>query len=309
MFSFVLAPEHERLRQIWLVGCGAMGGALLGRWIESGLPASAVTVVDPNPSGLPQGFSGHVVPDAISACGPSPDPSLVVLGVKPQMVAQLAPGLGRLLRPPPLVVSMMAGVRIDTLAGHFQGAPIVRIMPNTPARIGRGVTAALARNASDSDLAAARWLIDAVGASVWLDDETQFDAVTAVSGSGPAYVFRFIEALTAAAEGAGLPPAIAAELAIETVAGAAELARQSAQSPAELRQQVTSPNGTTQAGLAMLDGDGLLTSLLRSTVRAAAERSRVLAEAAAAPQAGAGPQAAPQAGAGPAPARLAAKAV
>ncbi len=277
MFNFVLAPDHPRLSRVWLVGCGAMGGSLLGRWLESGLPANAVTVVDPSPTGLPAGFSGAVVPDAISACGPAADPTLVVLGIKPQILPQMAPGLGRLLRPPPLILSMLAGVRSDTLAAFFPGAPIVRIMPNTPARIGRGVTALFANGAEAADIDASNWLMEAAGTALWLDDESKFDAVTAVSGSGPAFLFRFIEALATAAEAAGLEPGMAQRLALETVAGAAELAHQSDVSPAMLRQQVTSPNGTTQAGLDMLDGDGLLSSLLRSTVRAAAERSRALA--------------------------------
>ena len=277
MFNFVLAPDHPRLSRIWLVGCGAMGGALLGRWLESGLPPEAVTVVDPSPTGLPAGFSGAVVSDAISACGPAADPTLVVLGIKPQLLPQLAPGLGRLLRPPPLMLSMLAGVRTNTLAAFFPGAPIVRIMPNTPARIGRGVTALFANGTSADDVKATDWLMEAVGTTLWLEDESKFDAVTAVSGSGPAFLFRFVEALAGAAESAGLDADVAQKLALETVAGAAELARQADVSPAVLRQQVTSPNGTTQAGLDMLDGDGLLSSLLRSTVRAAAERSRALA--------------------------------
>ena len=277
MFNFVLAPDHERLRRVWLVGCGAMGGALLGRWLESGLPAESITVVDPAPTGVPEGFTGAVVPDAISACGPAADPTLMVLGIKPQLLPQLAPGLGRLLRPPPLILSMLAGVRTNTLGAFFPGAPLIRIMPNTPARIGRGVTALYASNVDKADIAAANWLMEAAGTALWLEDESKFDAVTAVSGSGPAFLFRFVEALAGAAESAGLEPEMAQQLALQTVAGAAELARQSDVSPAVLRQQVTSPNGTTQAGLDMLDGDGLLSSLLRSTVRAAAERSRTLA--------------------------------
>lgn len=288
MFNFVLAPDIERLRRVWLVGCGAMGGALLGRWLETGLSPDAITVVDPAPTGLPAGFTGTVVPDAISACGPAADPTLMVLGIKPQLLPQLAPGLGRLLRPPPLILSMLAGVRTNTLATFFPGAPVIRIMPNTPARIGRGVTALFANNADPDDIAAANWLMEAVGTTLWLEDESKFDAVTAVSGSGPAFLFRFVEALAGAAESVGLEPAMAQGLALQTVAGAAELARQSDVSPTILRQQVTSPNGTTQAGLDMLDGDGLLSSLLRSTVRAAAERSRALAAQADAMADGAG---------------------
>lgn len=277
MFSFVPEPDHDRLRQIWVVGCGAMAGALLQRWLQSGLPDEAVTVIDPTPAGLPAGFRGAVVADAISACGHAPDPSLVVLGVKPQILPRLAPGLGRLLRPPPLILSMLAGVRTQTISAFFPQAPVIRIMPNMPARIGRGVTAMFASGASGADIGAANWLMESAGAVQWLEDEALFDAVTAVSGSGPAFLFRFIEAFAAAAEAAGLDADTARFLAVETVAGAAELAHRSGELPAVLRQQVTSPNGTTQAGLEMLDGDGLLSSLLRTTVKAAADRSRVLA--------------------------------
>jgi pyrroline-5-carboxylate reductase len=291
MFNFVLAPEHAALARVWLVGCGAMGGALLARWVESGLPAAQVTVVDPDPHGLPGGFAGTVVPDAISAWGHAPEPTLVVLGIKPQLLPRLAPGLSRLLQPAPLILSMLAGVRTDTLAALFPAAPIVRIMPNTPARIGRGSTAMFGKDMSAADKAAAQWLLEQAGSVIWLPSEQGFDAVTAVSGSGPAYVFRFMEALAAAAEAAGLPADIALALAVETVGGAAELARTTGTHPAVLREQVTSPNGTTAAGLEMLDGDGLLTSLMRTTVKAAADRSKALAAAAEA-EAGAGSSAA-----------------
>lgn len=285
MFNFVLtpdqaAPDHAALSRAWLVGCGAMGGALLARWIESGLPAAQVTVIDPDPRGLPAGFAGTVVPDAVSAWAHAPDPTLLVLGIKPQLLPRLGPGLARLVQPAPLLLSMLAGVRIDTLATLFPGAPVVRVMPNTPARIGRGVTALFACNASAEDKAAAAWLMEQAGSVHWLQREEDFDAVTAVSGSGPAYLFRFTEALAAAAEAQGLSPELALKLAVETVAGAAELARQSGVHPAELREQVTSPNGTTAAGLEQLDGDGLLSSLIRTTVKAATDRSRELAAAA-----------------------------
>lgn len=294
MFSFVLAPDHPALARVWLVGCGAMGGALLARWIESSLPAAQVTVIDPDPRGLPPGFAGAVVPDAVSAWAHAPDPTLLVLGIKPQLLPRLGPGLARLIQPAPLLLSMLAGVRTDALAALFPGAPLIRLMPNTPSRIGRGVTALFARNASAADKAAAVWLMEQAGSVLWLDTEDSFDAVTAVSGSGPAYVFRFMEALAAAAEAQGLPPQVALQLAVETVAGAAELARQSGIHPSLLREQVTSPNGTTAAGLERLDGDGLLSSLIRTTVKAATDRSRTLASAAQADIAPASAPAAPQ---------------
>ncbi len=280
--TFKLTRDHPVLERVWILGCGAMGGTLLGRWLMAGLDPQSVTIIDPSPAGLPADFKGRVVPDAVSArAAAGAGPTLLVLGIKPQSLPDaaqdIAAGVGDA---EPLLVSMLAGVRTASLGQALPGARIVRIMPNLPARIGRGATAMFAAGATDEDKAAANWLLGATGWALWLDDESRFDAVTALSGSGPAYVFRFIEALAGAGEAAGLDPETAARLALETVAGAAELAATSAASPAELRQQVTSPNGTTQAGLDVLDGDGALSSLLRATVRAAAERSRALAAAA-----------------------------
>jgi pyrroline-5-carboxylate reductase len=262
---------------LWLVGCGAMGGSLLARWLEAGLDPATVVVVDPEPRGLPPGFGGAVV--ALPADAPEP-PALLVLGVKPQQLPLVAPPLREAIGRGPLLVSMLAGVRTATLAQMLPGARVARIMPNLPARIGRGVTALYAAGLAEADAARVEWLARAAGAAVWLDDEQRFDVVTAVSGSGPAFLFRFIEALAGAAEAAGLERDMAAELALETVTGAAALVQATGVPPAQLRQQVTSPNGTTQAGLDVLDGDGALSSLLRATIRAAAERARALALAA-----------------------------
>jgi pyrroline-5-carboxylate reductase len=283
MFTFVLAPEHARLERLWLVGCGAMGGALLARWLAAGLPAERVTVVDPAPRGLPAGFQGRVLPDALAAFAESPDPTTVVLGIKPQALGGLAPGLGRLLGPGPLIVSMLAGIPTATLAGHFPGAPIIRMMPNLPARVGEGVTAWVQQGASKADVAAAGWLMAAAGSVHELADEALFDAVTALSGSGPAYLFRMIEALGAAGAAVGLPSDLADRLALETVAGAAALARAADVPPAELRRQVTSPGGTTEAGLAVLDGADALSALVEGAVRAAARRSAELSQPASSP--------------------------
>ncbi len=278
MFSFVLAPEHPRLQRIWLVGCGVMAGALLERWLESGLPASAVTIVDPSPRALPHGFEGFVAPDAVSAWSVAPDPTLVVLGIKPQQLGRLAPGLARLLHPAPVIVSMLAGVSTATLRSLFPGAPLARIMPNTPARVGRGITALLCSGLSAADRAAIDWLMDCAGEVLAIDDEDLFAAVTALSGSGPAYVFRMIEALEAAGVAAGLPRAAAARLARATLTGAAGLADADPRALGELRCDVTSPGGTTEAGVAVLDaGDGL-DHVMKRAVAAATARARALAE-------------------------------
>ncbi len=266
------------LSHLWLVGCGAMGGALAARWMEAGLPPESLSVIDPSPTALPAALSHRLFADAASV---DTAPTLVVLAVKPQMVVTVAAGLRAALGDgAPMVLSMLAGVRVPVLGQLFPGSAIVRIMPNTPARIGRGVTALYGPALAAEDRATVDGLLKAAGTTLWLEDEQKFDAVTALSGSGPAFLFRFVEAMTGAGEAAGLEPETSALLAMETVVGAALLMAQSNESPAALRASVTSPNGTTQAGLDVLDGDGALSSLLRQTVRAAAERSRVLAAAA-----------------------------
>lgn len=261
----------DRIGPLWVVGCGNMGGALLKRWLACGLEAGSVTVIDPAPRDVPDGVAASAsVPEA------GDPPHVVLLAIKPQALADVA----ERLRPRiggALVISILAGVEVATLR-RLLSPRVVRAMPNTPAQIGQGTTALHGGGAEDREIAGA--LMAATGAVHWLDDESLFDAVTGVSGSGPAYVFRFIEALAAAATAAGLPPATASALALETVTGAAALAARGGASPAELRAQVTSPKGTTAAGLAVLDGEGALTALLAATVAAAARRSRELASAA-----------------------------
>ena len=243
---------------IWLLGCGNMGGALLGRWRAEDM--GPVAVIDPAVAG------GDVLPNG--------RPDVLVLAVKPQVwrqaVAPLADRIGAMT----LVVSVMAGVKTADLATVFPGSAVIRTMPNTPAGIGAGVTA-LFTTAGDLAEGAAEALFSAAGSTVWLSDENDFDAVTAVSGSGPAYVFAFIEALAAAGEAAGLDAGLAARLARATVTGAAALAAADASvSAAEFRRRVTSPGGTTAAGLAVLVPG--LAPLVTDTVAAAAARSRAL---------------------------------
>lgn len=274
------SESAARLARIWVVGCGQMAGALVDCWCRQGLPAAALLAIDPAPRALPAGLA--VVPTLAEAATRLPDPTLLVLGVKPQVVAEvgrawaaLGSATGR-----PLLLSMLAGVRVQTLAGLFPGLAIARIMPNLPARVGAGVTALYAPALALADRAAIDWLLAAAGTVVTLEDEARFDAVTALSGSGPAFLYRFIEALGGAGEAAGLDHTTAQTLARRTVEGAAALLAATSATPAELRQQVTSPHGTTEAGLDVLDGSGALSALMRATVRAAAERARALAAAA-----------------------------
>lgn len=259
----------DRIGPLWLVGCGHMGGALLDRWLACGLDAGSITVIDPNPRSAPPGIRVVGTPqDAGEA------PNVVLLAIKPQLLADVAAQLSDYLAHQPLVISILAGAETATIR-RLLSPRVVRAMPNMPVRIGQGVTVLFGEPGSDREVAAA--LMAAVGQVHWIDDEQLFDAVTGVSGSGPAYLFNFIEALAAAGAAAGLPAELARQLALDTVAGAAALAASGEASPAELRAQVTSPNGTTAAALAVLDGDGGLTRLLSDTVAAAARRSRELA--------------------------------
>jgi pyrroline-5-carboxylate reductase len=264
------------LDRLWLVGCGAMGSALLCRWLEAGIAPEQAAIIDPAPRGqLPDGVRIFATPAEASAQAPLP--TTVVLAVKPQQLLQVAGSLQPWLVHSPLLVTMLAGVRSATLSSLFPGARIARIMPNTPARIGMGITVAHGPGLDAGDSEAVAFLCRAAGELLWMEEEARFDAVTALSGSGPAYLFRFVEALAGAGEAAGLDAASAMALARATVTGAAALAAETDTPIAQLRQQVTSAGGTTEAGLDVLDGDGALSALMRATVRAAAERSRTLA--------------------------------
>jgi pyrroline-5-carboxylate reductase len=263
-------------RGLVLLGCGKMGSAMLRGWLDRGLDPARVWVIEPAPSDWLRGIRGiHLnagVPEA---------PAVLLVAVKPQMMGAALPGAARLGGGRTVVVSVAAGTpiaRFEEVMGT--GTPVVRAMPNTPAAIGRGITA-LVGNAqvTDAQMAMAEALLAAVGQTVRLDDEGQMDAVTAVSGSGPAYVFHLIETLAAAGEAEGLPPEMAMHLARTTVAGAGALAEAADETPAQLRVNVTSPNGTTQAALEVLmDEEAGFPALLRRAVRAAADRSRELAK-------------------------------
>ncbi|WP_425101701.1 pyrroline-5-carboxylate reductase [Tropicibacter sp. S64] len=257
-----------------LLGCGKMGSAMLAGWLARGLPPASVWVLDPKPSDWVLAQGVHVndgVPDA---------PAVVLLAVKPQMMGDALPVLAALGNGDTLFVSIAAGTTIATLeAALGSETPIVRSMPNTPAAVGQGITAICgnARTSADQlDLTEA--LLTAIGGVVRLDGEHQMDAVTGLSGSGPAYVFHMIECMAKAGEAQGLAPDLAMQLAKATVAGAGALAMQAEEDPAQLRVNVTSPNGTTQAGLAVLmDETTGLPPLIAQTVAAATNRSKELA--------------------------------
>ncbi len=261
-------------RGLVLLGCGKMGSAMLEGWLARGLPAASVHVMDPRPS-------DWVRAQGVTLNGDLPeDPAIVLIAVKPQMMAEALPTLIPYGNGSTLFLSVAAGVTIasyETSLGNE--TPIVRAMPNTPAAIGQGITAIIGNARADAtQMDQAEELLRAVGDVVRLNDEAQIDAVTGVSGSGPAYVFHMIECLAAAGEARGLAPDLAMRLAKATVAGAGALAMQAGEDPAQLRRNVTSPNGTTQAGLEVLmNEDSGLAPLIRDTVAAAADRSRELA--------------------------------
>ncbi|MTH76211.1 pyrroline-5-carboxylate reductase [Paracoccus aestuariivivens] len=258
-------------RGLVLIGCGRMGGALLNGWLKNGLLASAVHVVDPNPR-------PELSDMGISVNGELPQaPAVLVIAVKPQMMAGVLPTLSG-YGADTLVLSVAAGVTIAAYEAAFPTSPIVRSMPNTPAAIGQGITAIIGNGkAGASEMALAEALLSAVGRVVRLDGEDQMDAVTALSGSGPAYVFHMIEAMAAAGVAEGLSPEVSLALARATVAGAGALAVHDDEAPAKLRENVTSPGGTTAAGLVeLMDSERGLPPLMRRTIAAAAARGREL---------------------------------
>ncbi len=268
-----------------LVGCGKMGGAMLDGWLASGI-ASRVAVVER--AVLPDALTNN--PRVVAASGPDTLPAgfvpdVVVLAVKPQVMDEALPAYRALVRPGTVFLSIAAGKTIAyfeaALGGGAggEGAAIVRSMPNTPAAIGRGMTVAVPNaRVTAAQTALCDALLRAVGDVAWIDDETLLDPVTAVSGSGPAYVFLLVEALAKAGEESGLPADLAMRLARATVSGAGELLNQSPQAAADLRKAVTSPNGTTQAALEVLmAGDGLQ-PVMTAAIAAATRRSKELAK-------------------------------
>ncbi len=260
-----------------LVGAGKMGGAMLEGWFSLGLDPQNVVVIEPKPADdivalSMKGVALNPPPGAISNIG------TVVLAVKPQVAADVMPAAAGLTGAGTLVLSIMAGKTLGFLQNALPNAAIVRAMPNTPAAIGRGVTVAVPNAAVTADQKRrAHALLAASGTVEWIGDEGLMDAVTAVSGSGPAYVFLLAETLARAGVEAGLPEDLAVRLARETVAGAGELLFRSTLDAETLRRNVTSPGGTTAAALDVLMADDGLGPLMRQAVAAATRRSRELA--------------------------------
>lgn len=260
-------------RGIVLLGCGKMGGAMLEGWLSRGLPPSKVTVLEPSPTERLLTLVGEGLSLNPYSLG---EADVCLLAVKPQFMGEAVPAVAMLNESDTLFVSIAAGLTIGWFEAALGPAAIVRSMPNTPAAVGQGITALSANAAAgEAGLTMAEALLSAIGETVRLEHEGQMDAVTGVSGSGPAYVFHMIEALATAGEAEGLSPQLAMTLARATVAGAGALAAASPEAASQLRVNVTSPGGTTAEGLAVLMPE--LPDLMTRTVGAAAARSRELA--------------------------------
>ncbi|MBO0343833.1 pyrroline-5-carboxylate reductase [Roseibium sp. CAU 1637] len=268
----------NKQRPFLLVGAGRMGGAMLAGWIKQGVDPASILVSDPQPAPEMAAFLsdkgiGHVtsVPEGL-------EPAIILVAVKPQLMSKVLPGLKSVVKSDTVILSVAAGTPISVFETAFGQVPVARAMPNTPAMVGRGITAVYP---TDRVTKAQKETIDellaAVGKVVWLDNEDQIDSVTAVSGSGPAYVFWMAECMAEAGKALGLSNEVARALADATVSGAGELMHQSDDTPTTLRQNVTSPNGTTAAALEVLMAEDGLKPLMQKAAEAAQRRARELA--------------------------------
>ncbi|WP_137130310.1 pyrroline-5-carboxylate reductase [Rhizobium sp. FY34] len=260
-----------------LVGAGNMGGAMLSGWLKSGVAGASILVLDPAPSdAMKANLAENGVRHAVAAPADT-KASILFLAVKPQVMDAVLPDLKALVGPRTVVVSVAAGKTLAFLAGHLGQAAMVRAMPNTPAMIGRGVTGAYANGeVTEDQRATVHDLLKVSGPVEWVASEADIDAVTAVSGSGPAYVFYLVECMAEAGRKLGLPADLAMRLARETVAGAGELLHQSSDAASRLRQNVTSPGGTTAAALAVLMAEGGMQPLFDDAIAAARQRAQEL---------------------------------
>ncbi len=266
------------MTRVLLVGCGKMGSAMLAGWLERGIDPAGIVVVEPGTAAR-DAFAprGVTVVDAAGAIDRAFQPDVVVLAVKPQVMADVAPAYARFTSG--VFLSIAAGKKLDFFEGLWGDTAIVRAMPNTPAAVQAGITVCVANARVDAARrAACQILLESVGEVAWIEDEALMDAVTAVSGSGPAYVFLLAEVMAKAGAAAGLPAELATRLARATVWGAGQLLNQSPETSEQLRVNVTSPGGTTAAALAVLmrDGSGFA-ELMTEAVAAATRRGKELA--------------------------------
>ena len=264
-------------KQLLIIGCGNMGGAMLAGWLAAGEDPARFAVLDPALPEAPEGVALYRSADAAAAAGHD----AVMLGFKPQQLAKLAPGLQALTGPQVSVCSLLAGITRDQLGAAFphSGAQ-VRVMPNLAARINKSPVILCGRGLAPAAQDAMLALFDSLGTAMWLADEAQFDLVTALAGSGPGFVYRFIDALAGAAIDLGLDEPTAARLALAMVEGAASLAAAADIGPAGLADRVASPGGMTREGLNVLDKEAALRRLLTDTLRATRDKGVALSRGA-----------------------------
>ncbi len=260
-----------------LVGAGNMGGAMLKGWVANGMKPEHITVLDPSLSEqIKNTLLKAKIWHAETPKGVSP-PDVLLLAIKPQMMEKVLPTLKELVGENTVVVSVAAGTTLSTICDALGDVAAIRVMPNTPALVLRGMSVGCPNAKTTTEQRDnVHSLMAAIGKIEWVDDEKLIDAVTAVSGSGPAYIFHLAECMAQAGIEVGLPDELAMALAIETVSGAGELLRQSDDTPAVLRKNVTSPNGTTAAALEVLMGEGGMPELLKKAIVAAKKRSEEL---------------------------------
>lgn len=256
----------------WLIGCGNMAGAMLRRWLSQGLDPAQVTVITRSGRGAPEGVR------SLTALPIDETPATLMLGFKPQQLDDIAPTLSHLN--PKLLLSILAGVEEAALATRIPAGATVRMMPNLPVAIGQWVTALFTRSTDAEIRAHAQSLAEALGLAPWIEDEARFDAVTALAGCGPAFVFRFIDAIAQAGVALGLDAELAQRLALATVDGAGSMAIGADASPGTLADRVASPGGSTREGLNVLDADDGLNTLMAATLAASERRNREMAAAA-----------------------------
>lgn len=257
----------------WLVGCGNMAGAMLERWVACGIDRSRLTVIRPSARPVAEGVR-------VLATYPEDEvPALVMLGTKPQKIGEVAPLLAPILDVETILISILAGIESDTLRAHFP-APrnIFRAMPNMPVKLGKGVTNLFSDSADDAAREVVETLLRPLGIIEWFADQSQFQAAGILTGAGPAFLFRFIDALAEAARAIGLEEVQAARLAKAMVEGAAAMASSDREEPAALAERVASPGGTTRAGLDILDAEAALNLLIQRTLEAGLGRSHEMAE-------------------------------
>jgi pyrroline-5-carboxylate reductase len=261
--------------RVLMIGCGNMGGAMLGRWLDAGLDPARVTVISP---------SGRVMPGGIAVATAVPEPDeafeIIVLALKPQKLGELR-NTPFAAHAPRLLVSILAGVEEAAIAATCRAGSVVRAMPNLPVALGKGVTGLFSSNADEGARDVAEALCRPLGHHEWIADERLFDTVTALAGSGPAFLFRFIDALARAGAALGLPEDQARRLALTTVEGSALMAAAADDSPGLLADRVASPGGSTREGLNVLDDDDALVQLLTDTLHASERRNGELAALAA----------------------------